>query len=378
MRILITGGGSGGHIFPLIAVADALRARTKALSTQLDIRYFGDPGDYRYFLEGKAIRISHIASSKWRRYFSIKNIFEPFKLLIGIVQSLWKVFWFMPDVVFSKGGPGALAILYACRWYRIPVVVHESDAAPGLTNAISARFARSIALSFKEALPPFQFAKGEKKVTGNPVRSELIKGGIIQERAKTDLGFDPARPLLLVLGGSQGAMILNKFILEHSRVLLESIQVLHQTGAEHFEAHKKEWEEMSRGYGEAIKKNYRIVPFLLENMSGALTAADIILSRAGANAIFEIAAMGKPSILVPISDSPNNHQRENAYAYEKAGACTVIEEENLLIGLFANALNHILTNAEARTKMSLAAKQFYIPNAAEIIADEVIRIGIGK
>lgn len=377
LRILITGGGSGGHIFPLIAVAETLRDTVPKLGRELDLRYFGDGGDYEVLLAGKGIRVCHIIASKWRRYISIKNLFEPFRACIGFAQSVWRIFWFMPDVAFSKGGPGALVILLVCRWYRIPVIIHESDTVPGLTNAFTSRFARVIELGFKEAEPYFRAARGEKHVVGNPVRKEIVSG-MPQAQAKVAFEFDPGKPVLFIVGGSQGAKHLNAFIAEHLAALLEQFQILHQVGADLFDAYKKEYDNVRKELSQSAQKNYRIAPFFLENMSTALAAADVVVSRAGANAIFEIAAAGKPAILIPITESTHNHQAENAYAYEKAGAGIVIEEENLLIGLFTDALRRILTGPGVAQKMAEAAKAFSTPDAAEKIADDIVRMGSKK
>lgn len=407
IRILITGGGSGGHLFPLLAIAEALRDRTRpstgsgqarVTGMPLDLRYVGDPADYEFLLRGRGVRVSRVMASKWRRYFSIKNFLEPFRAAIGLIQALWKIFWFMPDAAFSKGGPGALVILSVCRWYRIPYVIHESDAAPGLTNLVSARGARVVELAFPQAEGYFKAMRGEKRVVGNPVRREILAPPAPRDRAKTELGFDPARALLLVLGGSQGAVFMNSFILEHLAMLLPRIQIFHQTGADNFDAYRKNYEERKKEISPALAKAYRIVPFFVDDLPAALSAADVVLSRAGAGAIFEFAARGLPSILVPITDSPRNHQRENAYAYERAAACVVIEEENLLPQLLLDTLERILGRAgespqnpaasgtpKSRTatsgqvagqadRMTAAARAFYRPNAAEAIAEDIVRV----
>lgn len=378
IRILLTGGGTGGHIFPLIAVAEKLREAEKAQGVPIVVRYFGAPGEYRFVLAGNGIPVSKIAASKLRRYFSLANFFEPFKVLIGFVQALWKIYWFMPDVAFSKGGPGSLVILFVCRWYRIPYIVHESDTIPGLTNLISGKRAKIIEIAFPGAGEYFNFRKGEIKLAGMPVRQELLTDQPEQERAKGELGFDPRMPLVFILGGSQGAEPLNEFILENAPALLTKFQVYHQVGTKNFRTYKGEYDFTAEKFSPAARQNYKMTPFLVHEMKTALAAADVVISRAGASAIFEIASFGKPSILISLPDSANDHQKMNAYAYEKTGACVVIEQENLLANLLIAQIEKILTDQEYRQKLSTAAQQFFTPNAAQVIAEDVISVGSGS
>lgn len=378
LRILLTGGGSGGHIFPLISIAERLRRNAEDAGMPLDIRYFGSAGDYKVLLEGHGIRIAHIAGSKWRRYASLKNIFEPFLFFAGVCASLWKLFWFMPDAAFSKGGPGALAILVVCRWYNIPILIHESDSIPGLTNLYSSKFAKGIELAFPEAQQFFAARKGHVRVTGMPVREEIFfKGGTVED-FKSALRFEPSKPLMLFLGGSQGAETINNFVLEHLETLLKEFQILHQVGARNFSSYNADY-NLVKTRLPATLYTYRAVPFLTQELGGAMQSADLIVSRAGATAIFEIASVGKPSILIPISRSTNDHQKSNAYAYERRGAAVVIEEENLLIGLFMGEVKKILGSAEVQTNMSEAARAFFMPAAGQAIADDILRVaGVGS
>src|SRR3990167_7981954 len=207
LRILLTGGGTGGHIYPVIAVAQKLRAWAEKNGLEPDFRFFGDPGNYRAVLEAEKVRISRIAASKLRRYFSILNVVDIFLFCFGLKQSLAKIFFFMPDVAFSKGGPGALPVTFACRFYQIPLVVHESDAIPGLTNKISARRARVVDLAFLSAARYLK-TKAQINVVGNPVREELATE-IPTTQAKNSFGFNPQKSLLLFMGGSQGSSRIN-------------------------------------------------------------------------------------------------------------------------------------------------------------------------
>ena len=368
MRIAIAliGGGTGGHIYPLLAVA-------KKLPGECDIRYFGDPGSYRAMLQNNGVRVSRILSSKLRRYFSWRNFFEPFRFAAGFLEALWKLYWCMPAVAFSKGGPGALAIVYACRWYRIPLVVHESDAVPGLTNRVSARHARIVELAFRDAATPLGKLNAKVNIVGSPMREELLRR-TPAEHAKRFLGFDPAKPLVLLLGGSQGAERLNDFVIENLRAFLDHFQILHQVGIANHEEYKNEYEFLTTKWAPEIKRGYQFHAYLNENLSDAYDAADLVVSRAGAGAIFECAAKGKPAILIPLPEAAHNHQTANAYAFAHAGAAIVMEEDNLLPSVFLAQTQKVLENAELRVDMGERAAAFFIPGAAEKIAEDIMGI----
>ncbi len=374
LRVLLSGGGTGGHIYPLVSVADALRQLSAEYKLIPDIRYFGAPGQFQFYLEKNDIRIHCIAASKLRRYFSFLNFFDFFKFIFGFTQALWKLFWFMPDVMFSKGGPGVIPIVLAARFYRIPIVVHESDAIPGMTNRFTAKRAVLIEVAFAEALPYFTQVAPTKEVhvTGAPVRNILLSQDT-RANARLSLGLLDERAAVLILGGSQGAQSLNDFVLENSELLFSKFEIIHQVGARNFTEYQQTYNFVSKNHPVEIKKNYLPFPFLDDRkMALVLHAADIIISRAGAGAISEIAASGKPAILVPLPDSANDHQRENAYAYAKTGAALVIEEENLLPNLVITQIEKILSNKAIYERMSSAARAFYKGSVAEIIAKDII------
>ncbi len=377
IRILLTGGGTGGHIYPLTAVAKELFQIVRARGYEPDIRYYGDPGPFRLALESVGVEIRHITSSKWRRYFDLENILDLFKFVWSVKQSLWKILWFMPDVVFSKGGPGSFTIIVACRFYGIPIVIHESDAVLGLANRAAAQYARFVELAFASAKNHLPAGK-PFHVVGNPVRTEILAAGgsgIGDNRAaKIEFGFESQTPLVLFLGGSQGAEKLNDFVLENIDALTSRFQILHQTGEKNFEAHRQQFEFLYRGRTESLVARYKFFPFFDRNLPAAYQAADLVVARAGAGLIFEIAAMGKPSILVPITKSANDHQRENAYAYAKTGATIVIEEENFLPSLFINEAEKILKDSIRIQAMIEATKKFSVPDSTKLIAEDILGI----
>jgi UDP-N-acetylglucosamine--N-acetylmuramyl-(pentapeptide) pyrophosphoryl-undecaprenol N-acetylglucosamine transferase len=379
-RILLVGGGSGGHIYPLIAVAQKIRSFVGTDSGyHLDLRYFGDAGGYEGLIKENGIEYSHIISSKLRRYFSFKNFVDFFKFFAAIFQSLFKVFLFMPDVVFSKGGPGSLPIIFVCKFFAIPIVIHESDSAPGLTNLISGKISKKIFLAFGSAQR--YFPNKNVEVVGNPVRNELIMGEgdsaaqiteADQKNARDHFGFDQKDPVLLVLGGSQGAVVINDFVLKNIEALTVKFKVLHQVGSNNFNEYKKDYDFLSKTISDKVKNNYRFYSYFGDDLKNAYIASDLVLARAGAGTIFEIAYFGKPSILVPLPDAANDHQVLNAYEFEEAGATFDIEQENFLSHLVLVQLETLISKTDDLKKMSKLAAAFFRPFSADSIASYLL------
>lgn len=370
LRLLLTGGGTGGHMYPLVIVKKKVQEYCEEHDIQLDARYFGDCGPFETYLNNNGIKTTHIASSKLRRYFSLLNFLDFFRFFYGLITAVIKLFWFMPDVVFSKGGPGALAVIFAARFYRIPVVIHESDAAAGMTNKISAKHAEIIEVAFAEAIKDFPPDR-QIRVVGGLVRDEIY---LDESRATSRLamGMPTGKPVILILGGSQGAQTINYFVLENSEELLRNFAVIHQVGRNNYLQFKAEYEFMSRNHADDLHASYRMHPYLDDGqMATALNAADIVVCRSGSQ-IFELAALGKPSILIPLPESANDHQRANAYAYAESGAAIVIEEENLLPGVFITQARKVLADPNLLERMGQSARTFYKANAAEVVAKDVL------
>lgn len=376
IRILLTGGGSGGHIVPLMAVVNKIQALSDPVSTKLDIRYFGDPGFYADELKANNISLTPVVSSKLRRYFDFRNFLDIFRFIWSLFEAFWKVYFFMPEVAFSKGGPGALAVLTACRFYRIPIVIHESDVVPGITNSVSGKSARLIEIAFASARANFP-KKAHVNVVGLPIRNDIFSQANPEDSRKL-FKLTSALPTILFLGGSQGAEKINNFIIENLLHLLPKYQIIHQVGPRNYERYKNEYQFVAEKIPPELQAHYFFAPYFGAELKDALNAADFVVSRAGASSIFELAAVGKPAILIPITGSPNDHQRQNAYEYERAGAGVVLMEENFLLNLLMITIDNVLKDPEKRAKMSEAAKKFFIPNAAENIARDILDVAAGK
>jgi len=381
MRILFTGGGTGGHIYPIIAVAEELQKLSVEKKIEMDLRYFGSPEMFRSVLEQNGIGVSKIFSAKLRRYFDLRNFLDiPILLPLSVIQAFWKVFWFMPDVLFSKGGPGSLPVVLACRFYCVPIIIHDSDTIIGLANRLAIYWAKRIAVSFDstaKTLLENEKLSGKVALVGNPIRRSLISGDILDSAtAKKIFGFNPEKPVILVIGGSQGAVKINDLMLEIVGEIIRDFQILHQTGIKNFEDFKKELDIILRNYPEEQRSRYKTVPYFEKDLKDAYTAADVVVSRASSGSIFEAAAFAKPSILIPLPEEVvGDHQTTNAYEYARTGAAVVIEQANLEPNIFLGQLKKIFSEPEKLNQMSQAAKNFAKPKAARVIAEEIIKLG---
>ena len=364
-RIVLAGGGSGGHIFPLIAIAGRLREK---LSGQVEFWYIGPHGTMeREAFSAAGIPIKWISYGKWRRYFSFLNFVDIFRMIFGILQSLWYLLVFMPDAILSKGGGPAIPVVLAAWMYRIPILTHESDAMPGAANRIIGTFADRIAVGYPSARDFFSAAK--TVVTGNPVRPEIFAGDVA--RARQRFGLSGNKPVLAVFGGSQGAKSLNAAICGVAPSLLEHFDIIHQTGA----GKDEEVVALLSEYGvKPSERQYAVVPFLdTEAMSDVLAVADIVISRAGVGQIMEVAAVGRAAlILVPHGAGSNGHQRMNAYEVARSGGAIVLDEPNLGENLLLHKTIRLWYDEPGRKKIIEALHGWYRADSADVIALGVI------
>jgi UDP-N-acetylglucosamine--N-acetylmuramyl-(pentapeptide) pyrophosphoryl-undecaprenol N-acetylglucosamine transferase len=366
MRIVLTGGGTGGHLTPLVAIVDKLKIK---LGHEVKFLYIGSGAAIeKQIMSAEGIPSKFVLSGKFRRYFSLMNFVDFFKIPIGFLQSLWLLFWFSPDAVFSKGGYVAVPIVVVAWLYRIPVLMHESDAMPGLANQFLSKFSKRIAVAYPEAEK--YFPKDKTALVGNPIRFQITEGVPIVLRQK--LGFTQSKKTILVLGGSQGSQVINEAMVKILPQILPYFQVIHQTGQEHLDAvvHGAAFVGIKAGHD-----GYYATAFMDANeLRDAFALSDLVISRAGATFITEIAANGKPAILVPIAHSANDHQHMNAYALADIGAALVIEESNLGEHILIEKIEKIMNNEDLRKGMAEKIKTFYHPQAADIIANSLVEI----
>ncbi len=358
-KILLVGGGTGGHIMPLLAVADEI---IKLGGRNIRLDYIGPRSRFFGEFEKRGIRTHSVVQSKMRRYLSAANVVDGVKFVAGFFESVGKISFIRPHVLFSKGGPGALAVVLAAWVCGVPIIVHESDTVPGVTNRTSAKFAKKIIIAFPEAARYFD--EGRTLVIGNPVRPAVLEKLPDRDAARAAFGLSGGKPVVFVVGGSQGAQRMNKFIVDNLGSFSGRFQIIHQAGA----ANVNGLPEESDGY-----KPFGFMD--TERMKEAYVAADAIVSRAGASSIAEIAAFGKPSIIIPLpAEIVGEHQILNARAYAASGAAVVIEEKDLTLRKFSETVAKILDDGITRDKMSYAAKAFAKPEAAKDIARKVLEI----
>ncbi len=372
MKIVFTGGGTGGHFYPIIAVAERVNQiidKEKIIGAKL--YYVSDsPYDKEMLLEN-GLMYEEVNAGKMRTYFSMKNFTDVFKMFFGTLNAIYKIFSIYPDVVFGKGGYASFPAIFAARFLRIPVIIHESDSVPGRVNKWAGRFAKKVAVSYKEAAD--YFPKKSIAWTGHPIRTE-IEHSAAHNEALDYFKLESELPVILILGGSQGAELINNTVLDALPRLVKSFQVIHQTGVKNFKNISERAEVVLSSSNEKV----RYLPFAFLNplaIKMAAGAATIIVSRAGST-IFEIASWGVPSIIIPITTSNGDHQRKNAFSYAHTGACDVIEEMNMTANILCSEIERIVYNKEVWDRMARNTKTFNKPDAAYKIARELVDIAL--
>lgn len=374
MKILLTGGGSGGHFYPLISVAQQIRKTSEEKKLlQPEIFYVAeDPYDEDLLFRNNIV-FKRLSSGKLRGYFSVLNFLDFFKIIFATIKAFFLLFLIFPDVVFTNGGYGAFPVLFVSRIFRIPVVIHVSDTVPGRVNNWASKFAKKISVAFPETGDYLLKEKDKLAFTGNPVRRGLST--VLEQGAHEFLKLDKHVPTIMILGGSQGAQIINDIIVDALPKLVEKYQIIHQTG-------KNNFEDVS-GRGKFVlqdnknKDRYKPFKYLdLLAMRMSAGASSLIISRAGAGSISEIAVWGIPSVIIPITKSSGDHQRRNAFSYARSGSAVVMEEKNLAPNLLISEIDRIMGDEEKRKEMSDSAKKFARLDASEKIAKGILEIGL--
>ena len=372
IKIVFAGGGTGGHIYPGLAVADELKKIAEKNNLKIKIYWFGNSsGMDRILVEksGSADRFCAIPSGKLRRYFSIKNFFDVFKIIAGIAVSFFRLLFIRPAVVFSKGGFVSVPPCFAARVLRIPVFTHECDFTPGLATKINSRFASKILVSYPETV---KFLPKNKQslavVTGNPVRPVFYEADAQKGREFLFEGknADLKKPVLLVLGGSLGAHQLNELVVENLAWLTEHFNVVHQCGSK------------DASFVPAQTDSYFPYPFIYEQMPDVIACADVILSRAGANTVWESAVEKKPSVLIPLcGNGTRGDQVDNANFFKERSAAFVLTGNEAVFENLRNCLEKLLDKNE-RNLMSQKMAELASGKRASLKIAELIFKNIEK
>lgn len=364
MRIVLVGGGTGGHFYPLIAVAEAVRGRDNERGEITELFYLGPDPYNQVSLDALGIKFIKVPAGKRRvGYGGLLNFLDTFKTLYGVVVAFFKLLFIYPDAVMSKGGYTSVPVVLAAWLLRIPIVIHESDAVPGRANLFAARFARYIGVAYAEVSKYFDV----KKVAhvGMPIRSVISKP-ISDPYNK--LGIPKDRPVILVTGGSSGAERLNNFIIGSLSRLLQEFTVVHQVGDANV---KSVSSSVSTLFVDREPLSHYFVFGHLgpEQFAAALQSANLVIARAGSTTLFEIAENGKPSIIVPIPEDLSRDQRSNAYAYARPTGAVVLEEHNLSDDILVAEINRIVKDESVALLMGEKARSLTGGDAAYTLAD---------
>ncbi|MFM7323269.1 MAG: undecaprenyldiphospho-muramoylpentapeptide beta-N-acetylglucosaminyltransferase [Armatimonadota bacterium] len=381
MRILVTGGGTGGHVAPAIAVASALRAR----HPDIVLRYVGARGGLEERLAGEAgIDFDGVAVGKLRRssrgilgMITARNLVDLARVPLGIAQAFGVVTRFRPDAVLSTGGYVCVPAVIAAALRGIPVLAHEQTVTVGLANRIAARFARTVALSFEGARGSLPKHRAEQAiVTGNPVRAEVLAGD--RARAARRFGFDPADdglPCVYVTGGAQGSRLVNRAVVAAIPALAARARVLHQCGA-------GEEPEVSTAHAAAppeVRRRWRVVPFLPADAVGdAWALCDLLIGRSGAGTVSEACAVGRPAVFVPLQPASGDEQMRNARWMEALGGAVVLPQSECDGAAIEALVGGLLDYPERRAQMADAARGAGRRDAAERIADLLTALARGE
>jgi len=375
MRIALTGGGSGGHFYPLIAVAEALEdiAKERRL-IEPELYYIGPAPFDALTLQEHDIQHYEISAGRVRYYRSALNFFGLFKTTWGVILGTIKMFSIYPDVIFSTGGFAAYPALVAARLLRIPVIIYDADSSPGRVSLWSSKFAQLIAIAHPDAAK--QFPKKVQHIiarVGHPIRKEIENPA--REGGYEFLGLEKSVPTVFVMGGSQGAVTINNAVLDALPELVSRYNVVHQTGTANLVEATRIARLVLRNNDH--EKRYRAFG-LLNTLALRMTAgiASIVIARAGSGTIFEIASWGIPSILVPIPLDVSHDQTENAFSYARAGASIVLEQQNLTKHLLLAEIDRILGDQALRERMSESARNFSRRDSAKKIATAIIDIAL--
>jgi UDP-N-acetylmuramate--alanine ligase len=355
MKIIFSGGGTGGSVSPLLAIAQELRKR----GVKEDFIFLGTKyGPEKKLVQNNNIKFQVISAGKLRRYFDIKNFTDLFRIIKGFFQSLRIINRFKPDIILSAGSFVSVPVVWAAWFLGFPSIIHQQDVRVGLANKLMAPFAKIITVAFEKSQKDFSTKK--TVLTGNPVRPEITSGS--SEKARRVFNLKNDLKTILVLGGGTGSLRINQIISSASLKLVNGAQIIHLTG-------------VGRGTFTIHHENYHSFNFLTAEIADALAIADIVISRAGLSTLTELAILKKPSIIIPI---PGSHQEDNAQIFAQEKAAIVIPEDKLSTELLVEKINYLLDNPEWQKKLSLRIKEMAKPEALERITEIVLKFAKEK
>lgn len=374
MRVLVSGGGTGGHIYPALAVASQLRSQYQA-----EILFLGsDDGLETQLVPAAGFRLETIRAGKVRRYISWQTVKGVMRIPVGALQAIEVVRKFRPDVAFTSGGYVAVPAGVGAYLNRVPLLMHQQDVPPNLSNKQVAPLATRISVAFEDSLRYFPARK--TLLLGNPVRQGILDirqvGPLV---ARERLKLSGEQPLLLVTGGSQGARHLNQVVCQALPELLEICQVLQISGKDLYNETLEQSNSVLAKVDATLRERYRLVAYLDEEMPAALQAADLVLCRSGASTLSELATLGKPALLVPLPPAIGKSPQEaNAAMFDRRGAGVMVKNSALEPKSLAARVKYIMTSPEILAFMMEATRALAKPQATQEIVEELMKIARTK
>lgn len=368
LNIVLSGGGTGGSVTPLLAIAEELKNQHKG---EIDFLWLGTKkGMERKMVEAQNIRFTSIFSGKFRRYFALKNFIDPIFIVMGFFQSLWINLVFNPDFILTAGGFVAVPVVFSGWLLRIPVLVHQQDVQIGLANRLMMPFASIITYSLENN--DVIFKKGNAYFTGNAIRKNIFKTKSREELGKK-FNLEKNIPTALILGGGTGAMAVNKIVVQTISELTKSCQVIHVTGKDKGCRNDnpaispvRRDEALPRLYNAG---RYHPYPFI-SDIEDALIASDLIISRCGMAFLSELAVLGKPAILIPMPDS---HQELNAEYFADRNAALVLNQKELMPEILLNNIKNLLSDKKLMARYSENIKKIMPADGARKIAQILVK-----
>ncbi len=385
VRVLVTGGGSGGHVTPALATIDAITALAErdGAWTPTFLYAGSHRGIERQMAQAAGLPFKAIATGKLRRshrllgHLTWRNLLDALRLPWGVLQALALVLRFRPHVVLSTGGFVCVPPVLAAWLLRAPVITHEQTVQMGLANRIASRFARRIALTYESARDDLPAGLRPRAfVTGNPVRPVIFNGQRAAALALAGFAGDDALPTLYVTGGAQGAQPVNRAVAEALPALLAACRVIHQCGRQ-ATAEMSELERLQAlraSLPGPLQARYHVIDFVADEIGDIYALADVVVSRSGAGTLAELFALGKPAILIPLVPTGGDEQRRNARHAQQAGAATIIEQADLTGDVLCKEVRKLLANQPQQDAMARAAQDLAQPDAAHRLAECVIAI----
>lgn len=364
MRILLTGESTAGNLAPIITVYEALREKTRQdnVHENVEFKLISTESDMlRAFVQGEDLKFDLLDPGHENQK---SNIFTTLKNFTRLMLSVYS---YMPDIIFLKGGFVSLPVAITGWLFRIPIIMHESDMIPSGMDKFTSRFVKRIAISFdytREFYP-------EKKVffSGNPVNVSIAMADY--EQSKQKLSIDGDKPVVFIMSGGTGARQINELVVQILPQLLQKYEIIHQCGINDYEMIQSQLQKMAIPFLD----DYHLFPFMKQSLADAYAVSDLVVARAGANTVAEIMLVGKPSILIPMSASESDNQSRNAFFFSEAGAAVLLNEKNVKPHLFLDAIDHIFADRLKMMEMMRQSRLLAHPEAADVVADEIIKMG---